>query len=630
MIQIYLKTNENYDKNGDITLAPTACSLEAVLNGEWELTLEHLIDDEGRWKYIEADNVISCPTFTGDRQLFRIYETVKNMESITAYARPIFFDCRNTLILDTRPTEKDGQNALNTILVGTKFTGRSNITIHNTAYYVRMNILNALMGDDENSFLNRWGGECIFDNHTVIINDRAGGDYGVRVEFGRNLEAIEENISYDNIVTRIVPVAYNGRMLDGATPWVDSPNIGKYANVYMREAKYEDVKWSQDDPNDDEAYPYLSQVRGVIGARARDTFGQTGCDLPEVNYKVNMIQLVNTDEYAEFAVLETVGLGDTVHCRHKGINIDVDAKAIRVVYDCINQKNTEIELGNFKEDYFSRISDTAERIDGITTGTGDVKAEKLTGVIDAMKAQLRAQKSIALAQDVRAILFEDLNPSSPTFGAMCLGTQGFQIAAARTEDDRDWDWRTFGTGKGFAADLIVAGTMMAERISGGTLSGVTITGTDIIAGGQANEDGTITLKDAAGNVIMLMDVNGVDIKKGKLTGVEIMLEDDGKSAKFQVMSKSGKRTEIVGSNIRVADDDGNYIFQLSTLLDIPMLSLTGSLSVDKKNGEFGGIRTAGDITAQEGFATGSGRGKSGTITLDGRNITVSGGIIIDM
>ena len=629
MIQIYLKDNEKYEQNGDLTLTPTNCRLEAVLNGEWELTLEHLIDDEGRWKYIETDNVISCPTFVGERQLFRIYQTVKNMESITAYARPIFFDCRNTILLDVRPTGKNGQNALNIILAGTKFTGSSNISIHNTAYYVRMNILNALMGDDENSFLNRWGGECIFNNHTVVINDRAGGDYGVRVEFGRNLEAIEENISYDNIVTRIVPVAYNGRMLDGATPWVDSPNIGRYANIYMREIKFEDVKWSQDDPNDEDAYPYLSQVRGVIGARARDTFGQTGCDMPEVNYKVNMIQLANTDEYADYAVLETVGLGDTVHCQHKGINIDMDAKAIRVAYDCIGRKNTEVELGNFKEDYFGRLSDTAGRIDGITTGAGEVKAEKITGVIDAMKAQLRAQKSIAPAQDVRAILFEDLDPSSPTFGAMCLGTQGFQIASGRTADDRDWDWRTFGTGKGFAADLIVAGTMMAERISGGTLSGVTITGTDIIAGGQANEDGTITLKDAAGTAIVTMDVNGIDIEKGKLSGVEINLEDDGKSAKFRVQSQSGKKTEIVGSNIRVADASGNYIFQLTTLLDTPMLDMAGSINV-RKSGDMASIRSEGTITAQDGFATGSGQGKTGSFTIDGRTITVRGGIITDM
>ena len=26
-------------------------------------------------------------------------------------------------------------------------------------------------GEDENSFINRWGGEILFDNYTITIND---------------------------------------------------------------------------------------------------------------------------------------------------------------------------------------------------------------------------------------------------------------------------------------------------------------------------------------------------------------------------------------------------------------------------------------------------------------------------
>ena len=62
-----------------------------------------------------------------------------------------------------------------------------------------------------------------------------------------------------------------------------------------------------------------------------------------------------------------------------------------------------------------------------------------------------------------------MNPESPTYGALCLGTMGFQIAYERTADGREWDWRTFGTGRGFFADYIVAGTMLADRIRAGKL-----------------------------------------------------------------------------------------------------------------------------------------------------------------
>lgn len=82
---------------------------------------------------------------------------------------------------------------------------------------------------------------------------------------------------------------------------------------------------------------------------------------------------------------------------------------------------------------------------------------------------MRAQSTAAKKSTVRAVLFEDLDEKSPTYGALCLGTMGFQIAGKRTADGRDWDWKTFGTGQGFFADLIVAGTMVADRIRGGEL-----------------------------------------------------------------------------------------------------------------------------------------------------------------
>ena len=64
-------------------------------------------------------------------------------------------------------------------------------------------------------------------------------------------------------------------------------------------------------------------------------------------------------------------------------------------------------------------------------------AEKIKGVLNAINTQLRYQKNVAQKQDVRAILFEDTDKESSTYGAMCLGTQGFQIANTRTQDGRD-------------------------------------------------------------------------------------------------------------------------------------------------------------------------------------------------
>ena len=53
-------------------------------------------------------------------------------------------------------------------------------------------------------------------------------------------------------VTRIVPVAYNGYTLDTDHPWVDSPLVDKYAKIYTKEMKFDDVRLQEDAEGDAE------------------------------------------------------------------------------------------------------------------------------------------------------------------------------------------------------------------------------------------------------------------------------------------------------------------------------------------------------------------------------------------
>ena len=52
--------------------------------------------------------------------------------------------------------------------------------------------------------------------------------------------------------------------------------------------------------------------------------------------------------------------------------------------------------------------------------------------------------------------------------AMQLCSQGFRIASG-CKADGSWNWRTFGTGEGFTADLITVGTLMGDLIKAGTI-----------------------------------------------------------------------------------------------------------------------------------------------------------------
>ena len=463
MIEIYLKTNTNYDKNGDITLDPTSCTYK---ESEKELTLEHFLDEDGRWKYINFENVIAAEE-NGKKKFYRIYNVVRELYSVTAYARPIFYDLIDKVLLDVRPTNKIGQEALDIILADTGFTGHSNISNLSTAYYVRKNIVEALLGNEENSFLNRWGGEFYCENFDVYINDKIGSDNGVRVEFGYNLNEIEEDVNIEEVVTRIIPVGYDGIILDGETPWVDSPLINKYTQPKMRVIEFSDVK-VKESSDDEEGFDTIEEARAEL-IRQCNLLYENDIDKPTVNYKIDMINLANTTAYKDFKMLVEVNKGDTVTCYIKHLDIDVKARVIDYERDLITGEYTSIELGNAVSNFFNKQADIQSQVDNILNDNGSVNAGTVEGAINAIKTQFKALKDIAQPQDVRAIIFEDRVEDSPTFGCMCLGTMGFEIASSFKPGTKEWDFKTFGTGQGFYADYIVAGVLNANLIKTGII-----------------------------------------------------------------------------------------------------------------------------------------------------------------
>ena len=473
MIEVYVKGNEDYRSNGDMTLTPTTCEVELTVEGVAELTLEHPIDDLGRWEYLVTDNVIAAPTPYSKKQLFRIYDYTKTETEVTAYARHIFYDSAGEMLVDVRPTNKTGQEALDTILSGTKYKAKTNIKTRSTAYYIRKNIMEAIGGDDENSFINRWGGERMYDNFTVIINDRLGGDYGACAEFGRNMTGIEADISIDDVVTRIIPVSYNGHTLEGEEPWIDSPLIGSYANPRAAVIKFEDVKLLEDCQEGEEGFSTLELLREELKRRCTKEY-ENGLDKPKVNYKVDLVEVANTEDYKDYKKLTTIGIGDDVLTKDRKLKINVTARCIRLVYDCIEEENAEVELGNFIENYFDKTTSAADIIQKVTREDGTLKAEEVYGKIDAVKAQLKAQRDISQPSEVRAVIFEDLVEGSPTYGAMSIGTMGFCIASERTADGKDWDWKTFGTGSGFYADYICVGQLDGALIKADSIQAESI------------------------------------------------------------------------------------------------------------------------------------------------------------
>lgn len=467
MIQLYKSTNTNYEMNGDYTLSPLSCAFECNLNDAWLLSIENPIDQSLDDFTIGA--VISAPTPYGDKQLFRIYDVTKDDNGISASAFPIFLDARNDCFLwDVRPSNVTGQTALNQMITNKKYSASSNITKTSTAYYVQKNLIEALNGDDDNAFLKRWGGEIAYNNYEIIVNDRIGSDNGLRVEFGFNLLGVEEQINNEELVTRIIPKAYNGYILPN-NETVDSPLISNYPIVYTRVIEYQDIKLIDDAQEDDAENGItvcntLEELYAALRTRANKEF-ENGIDLPQITYNVDMVDLSKTDLYKDYKDLLKVNLGDTVYVKHRKLGIEISERVISMAYDCIIKKVESLVLGDYEANYFNSVSSITHSVSQIIDKSNNsVMANKIQGVINLLKTSLKAQKDASQLMDIRAILFEDLNTDSPLFGAMSLGTQGLQISKKRTDDGKDWIWGTAINFESINADYILAGILQGIEI----------------------------------------------------------------------------------------------------------------------------------------------------------------------
>lgn len=571
MIQIYNIENTNFDQNGDMSLFPSSASVHAVLNGTWEVTLEHPKDSEDRWKYIKEGAVVKMPSFNGE-QLFRITHKEKSDSGISADLQPIFMDAADDcFLLDVRPTDKTGQQALDIMTApNKKYTAETDITSTGTAYYQNKNLIEAINGDDENSFVKRWGGEIVYDNYKAIINRHAGSDRGVEILYGKNIaeNGMKEEVDLRNVVTRIIPQAYNGYQIDGDAPWVDSPLIDKYPTVKYSTMKFEDVKMRADAQEDDESKGVIicdtpAQLEAALRKRCQEQW-EAGADKPQVTISVDMVMIEDTELYADVKGLVEVSLGDTVHCRNNNLDIVTDARVTELEWDCVNDRILSVSLGDYQFDYISNQVSINNRIESAIREDGSVIGSQVQGILDAVKTQFHALRDVAQKQDVRAMLFEDLNPDSPTFGAMCLGSMGFEIASKRTADGKDWIWSTFGTGKGFFADYIIAGTMLADRIYGGTLT----------IGGIDNKAGLIKVLDGNGAVLCVMDKDGI-LTNGKYTcgSDEFGRRAEISEGEIKIMDKSGN---TVGRIFAVS----NEIFKIGTENALFRMFKTGEVYVD--------------------------------------------------
>ena len=535
MIQIYNPTNTTYTANGDAVLMPIECTLSQEINGAWTLNLTHPVDDEGRWKLITEGAVVKAPAPNGD-QLFRLTTVTKTDAQITAAGQPIFMDAAgDCFLVDIRPTNANGQQALEAMLApNNKYSASSNITKTATAYYQFKNFIEALNGGDDNSFISRWGGEVYYNNFEVIVNTRVGEDNGLEIRYGKNIpvDGFSQNVDISSVVTRIYPKSYNGYTMTN-NGYVDSPLIDNYPTIHAVTMTFDDVKMTADATDDDEENGVIicdtqAELDAALTQRCNEQYA-AGVDAPVVTIDCDMVQLENTEAYADVKGLVSAGLGDDVRCINNHLGITTTARVVALEWDCVLKRVNHVTIGEPAYNYFNSVTSSMNRVEQAIRPNGTVVGEQIAGFINGAMAQLRVQKSVAQKQDVRAVFFEDTDPDSPTFGAMAIGTQGLQISRQRNEDGTDWIWTTALTSEGLIASIIVAGVISSQtggsywNLNNGEFASETTSG---FTGDIKIKDGHITSEGT-----LLGFYRKIDIYNG---GITFTWEQDGDSGTVQI------------------------------------------------------------------------------------------------
>lgn len=473
-IRYWKKESIDYTTNGDYILNPISVKYDTGNINEGEtLSVVLQIDETDNYDYVTEGGVISSPTLYDHKegtkgQLFRVKDKdiddndmtmtlACKLKSTDDLCNNYIYDYYNedVMILDTG--DAYGHEALKKLQNNIQFKYDKTrkyefytdiTTVSSKAKWEKKTVIDALVSSDENSFINRWGGELFCKDNKIYLNRKIGDDYGVEILYGKNIESMKYNVNINSLITRIIPYGYDNIKLGGKTPWVDSPNVNCWYTPITVDRTYDSVKLKDGNSGtENEGFDTIEQCREELKRLAKEEFKKTKCDQPIVNIKIDMAQVRNTIEYKELGLdkLEEVQKGDIVTCKHYLLGIKTQARVVKAIYDVLEDEIESVEIGDVTKSFFDKQATVAQQLSEIL-GTGNtVKGDKIAGIINSLDATFRGQRNAAQPQQVRGMLYEDDIEGSPTYGACCIGTKGLEIANKKKPDGRDWDWNTFIT-----------------------------------------------------------------------------------------------------------------------------------------------------------------------------------------
>lgn len=355
-IQVYdMRTPQDWfvqQRNGLRILTPTRCQITESFQ-EYELILEHPIDNQGNWEYIVEFNIIKACG-----QLFTIYRVDSSRDTsgtITAYAKHISYQLADGLIYQLDNAQaRNGKEALDIIMRATTrypdeytvdydYQFDSDIETPCVLNFKAKTPIESIMGNDATSLINTIGGEIYRDNFRISLNQRAEGsqDNAFDLRVGLNLLGIKRDVDYSSFCTHLT-TEYKGNKFYVSR---SDPEHKLYPHHVVR---YIELTY----PSDPGWDKFVSDSQKLFN----DMW------VPKITYNIKIKDLKNNPAYADIKLPE-LRLGDTGRIYDERFGIYINQKIVRRIINGVTGEVEELSFGN-KNSSMTRKSKYANNILG--------------------------------------------------------------------------------------------------------------------------------------------------------------------------------------------------------------------------------------------------------------------------
>lgn len=336
---LYDSRETKFNHNGIGKLADAqSCTVTEKRNGSYELKLICPADGIHAEMLEEGNIILAKPSDTMQPQPFRIYKITTPIDGkLEVQARHISYQLN---FITVSPFSVSGcagavQGLKSHAASDCPFSVWTDVT--SSAMFtvsVPASFRNCLGGMD-GSVLDTFGGEFEWDRYTVKFHRARGADHNVHIVYGKNLTDFKMEKSIENTITGVHPY------------WVDNETQAvmelpeKVVMVSRKSVPYQKIT-VLDCTSAFQEKPSEAALREY----AQDYIDTTSLTEPEVDIKIDFIQLWNTPGYEDVVQAEQVSLCDTVHVYISKLGIEASSKVTETEYDSLLERYNSITLSN--------------------------------------------------------------------------------------------------------------------------------------------------------------------------------------------------------------------------------------------------------------------------------------------